>query len=325
MKTSELRNSLINKRTPDSLKNQFAIHINSKVVDSFYYDEKGNKKKSHQYGIENLTFRHNVHDLEKKHRDTINPFFDAEHGSASDIMGSINIPTEAGKKRAHTSMYRAIKKKLDVVVDHEVYYAIEQDVRITTIYIASAHISKTKSSTFELLADVTILFHDNKLNTITHYKTTEIIEKTEKFTGKNRNMTIILDMHKVENRGGARKVSSKVTIESTLVENNIATAEIIEVVNQHADELNSHSQKMEKVTEMMAFIEFMKKNNVDVAASFDAFTQEKKQPIKPTLKALSNCSPWGSTMNPFKWTTTKCVTFLVLFVFTAPLFLLLIA
>ncbi|XLU00569.1 hypothetical protein Aerorivi_02409 [Aeromonas rivipollensis] len=30
-------------------------------------------------------------------------------------------------------------------------------------------------------------------------------------------------------------------------------------------------------------------------------------------------------MNPFKWTTTKCVTFLVMFLLTMPIFLLLIA
>ncbi len=104
---------------------------------------------------------------------------------------------------------------------------------------------------------------------------------TRKFTplGKgNMSMTHNLCTMKQENRGGnrANKINTTVNETSSLVENNIATAEVIEKYNESVDIINATAVQMEKVTDAFDFIEFMKKNNPEFVAQYAAFEAEKE-------------------------------------------------
>ncbi|MGG5825924.1 hypothetical protein [Aeromonas salmonicida] len=58
-------------------------------------------------------------------------------------------------------------------------------------------------------------------------------------------------MNKIENRGGARKVAKPITETSTLEENNVATVEMKEVVNQHADVINAQADEIARLKAMV--------------------------------------------------------------------------
>ncbi|CAJ1854773.1 hypothetical protein HLBENOHH_02454 [Aeromonas dhakensis] len=72
-------------------------------------------------------------------------------------------------------------------------------------------------------------------------------------TTERKSMRIKTDFGKVETRGRkANKVVKPIEVESTLVENNVATVEIKEVVNQHADVINEQQDELAALKAQMA-------------------------------------------------------------------------
>ena len=84
-------------------------------------------------------------------------------------------------------------------------------------------------------------------------------------TTERKSMRIKTDFGKVETRGRkANKVSKPIEVESTLVENNVATVEIKEVVNQHADVINAQADEIARLKAMVEQLMISKGVNTPV-------------------------------------------------------------
>ncbi|MGU5689101.1 hypothetical protein [Aeromonas caviae] len=239
MNNSKLRSAIINNTLTNVLNADFAVHIASAKRDFKFTDKVTCEEfEAFVYAPEAITFQHNVYDIQTKRATSKNPFWDCVHGDIADVMKALEIKVAAGEKRKDQPIYRTIKRNLEKhgLKNREFNFAISQDKRVTTVMIADVNCEKVEGSKFNISIDITVMFYDAKHGISTYQST---IGKSYQFAKGKRNMSHVIELVKAkETRGGARKVKSVVTEETTLVENNKATAEVIEVVNDNAETLD---------------------------------------------------------------------------------------
>lgn len=213
MQQCKLRSSIINNTPKNVITKEFAIHCSSRkcFFDLPLNTNPGEKIRAFRYTWDEITFQHNVHDPETKHKHTKNPFYDCEYGDRSEIMKNINIQMNEGKKRKDTPAYRSIKRKLSTLELHDnVHYAFDYDKRITTVFIIDISGERYKTgSAFHFTGVVHVIIYDNE-NNMFHY--TSNINQYHKFKKGNLNMHhTVNEMIRVEKRGGVRKVKTVAT------------------------------------------------------------------------------------------------------------------
>lgn len=281
MNTSILRSAIINNTLKNVLNGDFAIHVNS-AKRYFKFTDKvtGEAFDAFVYAPETITFQHNVYDIKTKRETSKNPFWDCNKGDIADVMDSLNVNVAKGEKRKDQPIYRTIKRNLEKcgLKNTEFFYAVDQDSRVTTVMTAEVECKRKEGSKFTIDLNITVMVYDNK-HGITVYQTN--VDKEYQFAKSKKNMSKVLELVKAkETRGGARKVKAVVTEETTLVENNIATAEVIEVVNDNADTLDA---VIDVVAEQAAEIAELKRQLMALTMGVNPMSQPKLNELDQIL------------------------------------------
>ncbi|WP_429169604.1 hypothetical protein [Aeromonas rivipollensis] len=257
---STLRSDIIKNKPANVVKKEFAIHFSSRKC--FFEMTKDDKTfRAFRYTWDMLTVQQNIHDPDTKKKTTVNPFWDCSYGDIKEVMKSLNITHKKCEKRKDNPMYRSIHRKLKTLdLPTDFHYAINQaDKRVKYIFIIDvAGDRNPKSNTasgFIFTGVFHVIIHDEK-HGFFHYKE-EFYQEHEFRKGK-------LDMNHVSNemsrvlipRGkSVRKAESIVSIDSDLEQNNIVTAEVISVVNEHADLLNEQADEIAMLKAQIAYLQ----------------------------------------------------------------------